>query len=391
MSEKKSVNPCASSSKNINKKLKEQKQQPFPWFGMDIGGTLVKLVYFEPLTCMKSSVKQDQAICNIQRYLTCNAAYGKTGVRDVHLEIKNLNLHGYKGNLHFIRFPTDQMEIFINMVKEKKFANLIDVFHATGGGAYKFESLFLSEITIRLNKLDELECLIKGIHYIDHNCDVNGLGSECFTITNTEGTDPIIKEPFNFKNPYPYLVANIGSGVSFIVVQSPTEYIRVSGTSLGGGTFLGLCCLLTGCETFDEAIELATRGDSTKVDKLVGDIYGRSYSKFNLPETVVASSFGKMNLKESRDKASREDLARSALVTITNNIGAIAFNLAIREGLERVVFVGNFLRSNPLSMRSLAYAMEFWSAGKTKALFLEHEGYFGSVGALLGNIEIPDT
>ena len=42
-------------------------------------------------------------------------------------------------------------------------------------------------------------------------------------------------------------------------------------------------------------------------------------------------------------------------------------------------------------MRSLAYAMEFWSAGKTKALFLEHEGYFGSVGALLGNIEIPDT
>ena len=88
MSEKKPVNPCASSSKNINKKLKEQKQQPFPWFGMDIGGTLVKLVYFEPLTCMKSSVKQDQAICNIQRYLTCNAAYGKTGVRDVHLEIK---------------------------------------------------------------------------------------------------------------------------------------------------------------------------------------------------------------------------------------------------------------------------------------------------------------
>ena len=44
--------------------------------------------------------------------------------------------------------------------------------------------------------------------------------------------------------------------------------------SLGGGTFLGLCCLLTGCETFEEAIELASRGDSTSVDKLVKDIYG---------------------------------------------------------------------------------------------------------------------
>lgn len=358
---------------------------PFPWFGMDIGGTLVKLVYFEPLTDGDENV-QDQVDCSIRKYLTSNAAYGKTGVRDTHLEIKNLVINGYKGNLHFIRFPTEQMEIFICMVKEKNFATLINVFHATGGGAYKFEDRFLSEITVQLNKLDELNCLLKGIHYIDHNCDVNGLGSECFTIANPTGTDPIRKEPFDFRNPYPYLVANIGSGVSFIVVKSPDDYQRVSGTSLGGGTFLGLCCLLTGCDTFDEAISLATRGDSCKVDKLVGDIYGGGYNKFGLSETVVASSFGKMNDKSYRDNATKEDLARAALVSITNNIGAIALNWARREGLERVVFAGNFLRSNPLSMRSLAYAMEFWSAGRSKALFLEHEGYFGAVGALLGNI-----
>lgn len=35
--------------------------------------------------------------------------------------------------------------------------------------------------------------------------------------------------------------------------------------SIGGGTFLGLCCLLTGCSSYDEAIRLATDGDSTKV------------------------------------------------------------------------------------------------------------------------------
>jgi pantothenate kinase len=35
--------------------------------------------------------------------------------------------------------------------------------------------------------------------------------------------------------------------------------------SIGGGTFLGLCCLLTGCSSYDEAIALATEGDSTKV------------------------------------------------------------------------------------------------------------------------------
>lgn len=34
-------------------------------------------------------------------------------------------------------------------------------------------------------------------------------------------------------------------------------------------------------------------------------------------------------------------------------------------------------------MKLLAYAMDYWSKGMMKALFLVHEGYFGAVGALL--------
>ncbi len=51
------------------------------------------------------------------------------------------------------------------------------------------------------------------------------------------------------------------------------------GTSLGGGTFLGLCSLLTNCRTFEEALDLASRGDNRKVDKLVRDIYGGDYER----------------------------------------------------------------------------------------------------------------
>ena len=43
------------------------------------------------------------------------------------------------------------------------------------------------------------------------------------------------------------------------------------------------------------------------------------------------------------------------------------------QKIERVVFVGNFLRVNTLSMKLLAYAMDYWSRGALKALFLEHE------------------
>lgn len=48
-----------------------------------------------------------------------------------------------------------------------------------------------------------------------------------------------------------------------------------------------------------------------------------------------------------------------------------------------MVFVGNFLRCNTIAMKLLAYAMDYWSKGMMKALFLVHEGYFGAVGALL--------
>lgn len=43
------------------------------------------------------------------------------------------------------------------------------------------------------------------------------------------------------------------------------------------------------------------------------------------------------------------------------------------QNIEKVVFVGNFLRVNTLSMKLLAYAMDYWSRGQLKALFLRHE------------------
>lgn len=59
-----------------------------PWFGMDIGGTLTKLVYFEPKDITPDELDQEAEILrNIRRYLTKNSAYGKTGHRDTHLQV----------------------------------------------------------------------------------------------------------------------------------------------------------------------------------------------------------------------------------------------------------------------------------------------------------------
>ncbi|CAL1531849.1 unnamed protein product [Lymnaea stagnalis] len=354
-----------------------------PLFGMDIGGTLTKLVYFEPANFDEFDFAERETLKTIHKYLIGNTAYGKTGIRDVHLELGNQTICGRTGKIHFIRFPTAQMSAFIELAKLKNFSGLASGICATGGGAYMFEEVFAKEVLLQLHKYDELDCLLKGIHHIDrHN------PCECYYFSNPRDTECCDKLPFNFHNPYPYLVVNIGSGVSILSVRSKTDYNRVSGTSLGGGTFLGLCCLLTGCETFEEAIGLASQGDSRNIDKLVKDIYGGDYGKFGLKGDTVACSFGQMISQEKRDAARKEDLARATLVTLTNNIGSIARMCAKTEKIERVVFVGNFLRVNEISMKLLSYAMDYWSDGSLKALFLQHEGYFGAMGCLLEYLQL---
>ncbi|UXI19914.1 hypothetical protein NH340_JMT05857 [Sarcoptes scabiei] len=354
-------------------------QPPMPWFGIDIGGTLVKLVYFEP-TDVPDEPKTDESetLKQIRHYLKCNSSYGKTGIRDIHLQMDNCCINGRIGTLHFIRFPTAEMPIFLNLTKSKGIASMASTICATGGGAFKFETDFREQFDLQFHKFDELDSLIHGIHYIEASNP-----NECYYFANAQTPSQAVKCPFDFSRPYPFLVVNIGSGVSILAVYSPGSYRRVSGSSLGGGTFLGLCSLLTGCETFEDAIKLAAKGDSTKVDKSVRDIYGGDYSKFRLSADTVASSFGQMCSKERRQSVSKEDLARATLVTITNNIGSIAKMSAISEKIDRIVFVGNFLRVNEISLKLLAYAMDYWSEGQMKALFLEHEGYFGAVGCLL--------
>lgn len=347
-----------------------------PWFGIDIGGSLVKVVFFDP---KDARPEESVTLKRIRRYLKSSKAYGTTGKRDAHLEMPNCLINKRAGSLHFIRFATSHMPEFLRMAKNKRFADMINSVCATGGGAEKFETEIEENLGIRLHKTDELDSIIYGIHYIDkYNSD-----RECYYINNPLDDQKRTKVPYDFSRPYPYLVVNIGSGVSILAVYSSTSYSRISGSSIGGGTFLGLCCLLTGCKTFDEAIKLAKAGSSTKIDKLVKDIYGGDYPKFNLSGDTVASSFGHMNIEEKRASVKKEDLARALLEMVTINIGSIARMCADNQNIHRVVFIGNFLRVNQLSMNLLSYAVNYWSKGDMKALFLEHEGYFGAVGCFV--------
>jgi len=74
-----------------------------------------------------------------------------------------------------------------------------------------------------------------------------------------------------------------------------------------------------------EMLELSERGDNSMVDMLVGDIYGQDYSRLGLKSTMIASSFGKVFKKGGgKRQFSAEDISKSLLYAISNNIGQIA-------------------------------------------------------------------
>lgn len=314
-----------------------------PWFGMDIGGTLSKLVYFEP-TDLSNTVEEDR-VRNIRRYLTKNRAYGDSGHRDDQKQMEDVVIMNRRGRLHFIRFPTAHMHAFLEMAKDKGMGDTLSTVCATGGGAHKFEPDIRRELNLTLHKFDELDSLVGGLGFIE------ALNPKELYYWQNPGEDELAcKQQYDFTNPFPFLLVNIGSGVSILSIQGPGDYSRVSGTSLGGGTFLGLSCLLTNCATFEEALELAAKGDNKNVDKLVRDIYGGDYnrcggwlehllttftSRFGLSGDIVASSFGQMNIEERSSGATKEDLARATLMMITNNIGSLARLCCKSEGTER--------------------------------------------------------
>jgi len=193
----------------------------------------------------------------------------------------------------------------------------------------------------------------------------------------------------NVKGDYfPYMLVNIGSGVSILKITSKDSFERISGSTLGGGTFWALCRLLTNAETYEEVQELSKKGDARNVDLHVGDIYGYDsslpgYSKLGLSPDIIASSFGKVAIEEEIHGLRSEDIVRSLMFMIANNITQIAYLNAKLHNIERIIFAGGFLAGSPYLISRFSYALDFWSGRSLQAFFLRHDGYLGALGAML--------
>ena len=172
---------------------------------VDIGGTLAKVIY---LSCSSHTLK----------FKTVETEHIEQFIQLIHKIIRKHNGEQYEKTL------------------------LV----ATGGGAFKFKSLLDNEfgtLNVPIVQLDEMKCLINGLDFFIH--ETNG---EVFTYNETDGEIPIDVQECtqNNNSTYPYMLVNIGSGVSILKVTGPNQFERVGGSSLGGGTLWGLLALIAG-------------------------------------------------------------------------------------------------------------------------------------------------
>ncbi|KAJ8754560.1 hypothetical protein K2173_005721 [Erythroxylum novogranatense] len=342
---------------------------------LDIGGSLIKLVYF--------SRREDRSIDD-KRKKTVKERLG----------ISNGNRRSYPilgGRLHFVKFETHKINECLEFISSKQLhrggldshgwqsenpANDNVVIKATGGGAYKFADLFKERLGVSLDKEDEMDCLVAGANFL-----LKAIRHEAFT--HMEGQKEFVQ--IDQIDLFPYLLVNVGSGVSMIKVDGDGKFQRVSGTNVGGGTYWGLGRLLTKCKSFDELLELSQRGDNRTIDMLVGDIYGgMDYNKIGLSASTIASSFGKaISENKELEDYRPEDISLSLLRMISYNIGQISYLNALRFGLKRIFFGGFFIRGHAYTMDTISFAVQFWSKGDMQAMFLRHEGFLGALGAFM--------
>ncbi|KAB2052909.1 hypothetical protein F383_26744 [Gossypium arboreum] len=354
---------------HVSNQPNSQPQSQISHLALDIGGSLIKLVYF----CRYDDNCRDDDELRSQNESLGSESDNSRPVLG--------------GKLHFAKFETSKINDCLEFIHSMKLH--LGGFHdctapssdkifikATGGGAYKFADLFKEKLGVSLDKEDEMECLVTGANFL-----LKAVHQEAFTYLDGQKEFAQI-DPNDL---YPYLLVNIGSGVSMIKVDGDGKFERVSGTSLGGGTFWGLGRLLTKCKNFDELLELSHQGNNRVIDMLVGDIYGGTdYAKIGLSATTIASSFGKaISDNKGLVDYKPEDISRSLLRMISNNIGQISYLNALRFGLKRIFFAGFFIRGHAYTMDTISVAVNFWSKGEAEAMFLRHEGFLGALGAFM--------
>jgi Fumble len=166
--------------KNGRRKLLSDVLDVGAFFGLDIGGSLAKLVFFFPDSDLTRSLlergkaqvephrRRDwtnrlKALANINDFIQSQENYGATGKREAGLAFHSEELGGA---FHFIHFETRRMKGAFTLARDNGLTWGMSRLCATGGGAHRFLGLARDLLGVELDSRDEIDCLVKGMAFL---------------------------------------------------------------------------------------------------------------------------------------------------------------------------------------------------------------------------------
>jgi type II pantothenate kinase len=132
------------------------------------------------------------------------------------------------------------------------------------------------------------------------------------------------------------IIVSMGTGTAFVKANESCIQ-HLGGTGVGGGTILGLSKTMVNLTNFENIIETARTGKPDHVDLSIGDISRAEIG--NLPSTITASNFGKMN-----DQATKNDITRGILTMVFQVVGMLAIFAARSQEDKDIVLSGKLVQ-----------------------------------------------
>ncbi|KAG8457264.1 hypothetical protein KFE25_011938 [Diacronema lutheri] len=388
---------------------------PHGAIALDIGGSLIKAAVF----CARGRELARAPLSDVR----VPPLAGRPAVHPP------LELSSFGGAVHFGAVDASAIGACIESVAAHCGASARDArvrMPATGGGATKHAPDFAAA-GIELQPRAEIDAMACGLEGTLMHGSSEGEAFELHTGDPLEPCPPsraatlarryvLLRAPPPSPPPriYPYLLASLGSGMSVVLVHGPqaAERERVGGSSIAGGTFNhlgrmvaalaharaeggeggGSACAV-GCDPatararaplgYEALLDLAERGDASRADVTVGDIYGpNGCAALSLPPSVPAASLGRADAGGVRAPRAA-DLAQSLLWMVAWNGAQLAALDARRLNVRDIFFTGGLAAGRAYPMAVLSNSVRFNSAGSARALFVRRDGCLGALGALL--------
>jgi len=381
-----------------------------PGVSLDIGGSVVKLVYRSKDDWKAAEAKKDASVCPL-RLLTCGRPHLDAALEKVKDEAYISREEGKTTKIYSCGVGGYQENEKIKEVLDVEVENVQEGDCLIAGIGHMLSNIPMDEcihqVTPGLEKsvIDEqkgvmnawIEMGKKSNHDFMGSDEVNIVYPEELTLSSEKSMEEVLGADM-----YPYVIMQLGSAYAGLIFQKDKPPTVCSMTANGGRHFMGIASFLTGIKSYNEFIDLAEKGDLTKVSQTISSLVATNNKDEDDPYAAMSRmkmehaifSFGHAVFQDL-DNFKKEDVALAWLLSHIDDIVISIHSMAVQHGVKNFLVCGSFaIRESVRNymVQKLAYRdcqnyVTYKKQYMPRLYFLKNGGHTGSVGAMLNSVE----